>query len=89
VPEGTVAIIDRLLLRLRTTSLDGEDTLMPTIDLIILQLLKKEMAGDHRARKVLLKYQEFAKRGIKRGLEIRFADRGYTRKSRPSGDRDG
>lgn len=88
-PEGTVTIIDRLLLRPRLMSLDGEETLLPTIDVIVLQLLRKELEGSHRARRALLKYQEFAKRGNKRSLEIRFADSDYTRKSRPSGGEDG
>jgi hypothetical protein len=73
LPESTVAIIDRLLLRPRSMSFNGEKSMVPTIDVIVLQLLRQEMSGSHRARKALLKYQEFANRGTRRGLEIRFA----------------
>lgn len=76
-------------MRPRLMTLDGEETLLPTIKVIVLQLLKESMAGNHRARRVLLKYQEFAKRGTRRGLEIRFADNDYMRKPPPSGGENG
>jgi hypothetical protein len=58
-------------------SLNGETTQLTTIEVIILQLLQKEMAGSNRARNALLKYEEFASRTTDRGLEIRFADSDY------------
>jgi hypothetical protein len=78
-PESTIAIIDHLLMRQRSMSLNGEPTQLPTIDVIILQLLQKEMAGSLRARNALLKYEEFANRRSERKLEVRFAEGDYTR----------
>jgi hypothetical protein len=77
--ESTIAIIDQLLMRQRSMSLNGEPTQLPTIDVIILQLLQKEMAGSLRARNTLLKYEEFARRRSERKLEVHFAESDYTR----------
>jgi hypothetical protein len=55
-------------------SLNGEKMQLPTIKVILLQLLQKEMAGSRRARSVLLKYREFAGRTDAQKFEIRFAE---------------
>jgi len=70
-------------------SLNGEPTQLPTIDLIILQLLQKEMAGSLRARSALLKYEEFANRRSERKLEVRFAESDYTRSAVPEEGKNG
>lgn len=82
LPENAAVILDRLLLRSREMRLNGEKTQLPTINVVLLQLLQKEMAGDRRARHVLLKYREFAGRGAAQKLELRFADKNYA--SQPS-----
>jgi len=76
-PKSTTESLDHLLLRPRSMSLNGEKTLMPTIQVILMHLLQKDMAGSRRARNVLLKYREFANRGAKRKLDVRFADNSY------------
>lgn len=76
-PEDAASILERLLLHPRATNLNGEATQLSTLKVILLQLLQKEMAGSRRARNALLKYREFANRGTKRELEIRFAENGY------------
>lgn len=77
-PESTIEILERLLLRPRSMSLNGEKTLMPTIQVILMHLLQKDMAGSRRARNVLLKYREFANRGADQKLDVRFADNSYS-----------
>ncbi len=86
--EGTIAILDRLLMRPRSMALNGERIQVPTIEVIILQLLQKEMAGDLRARRALLKYEEFANRRRERKFNVRFVESDYTR-SIASGEQDG
>lgn len=76
-PEDAASILERLLLHPRATNLNGEATQLSTLKVILLHLLQKEMAGSRRARNALLKYREFANRGTKRELEIRFAANGY------------
>jgi hypothetical protein len=75
--ESTIEILERLLLRPRSMTLNREKTLMPTIQVILMHLLQKDMAGSRRARNVLLKYREFANRGADRKLDVRFADNSY------------
>ena len=55
-------------------SLNGEKMQLPTIKVILMQLLQKEMAGSRRARNVLLKYREFSGRADAQKFEIRFAE---------------
>lgn len=77
--ESTLAIIDRLLLAPIRTSLNGKETRITVLEAIIYQLLQKEIAGDTRASRALLKYEELAKRGANQRLEIEFVDSDYTR----------
>ena len=77
--ESTTAIIDRLLMRPRAISVNGEATQLPTIRVIMLRLVQKEMAGSLRAGNALLKYREFAERRLQKKLEVRFAESDYTR----------
>ena len=74
VTETTLTLLDQLLLRPRSMSLNGEKMQMPTIKVILMQLLQKEMAGSRRARNVLLKYREFASRTDAQKFEIHFAE---------------
>lgn len=74
VSETTLTLLDQLLLRPRSMSLNGEKMQLPTIKVLLMQLLQKEMAGSRRARNVLLKYREFAGRTDAQTFEIRFAE---------------
>lgn len=78
-PESTLDIIDRLLLTSVQTSLNGKATRITILAAIMYQLLQKELAGDVRAGRALLKYEELAKRGAGSRLEIEFSDSDYTR----------
>jgi hypothetical protein len=77
--EGTAAIIDGLLLRPVAITFNGEAMQVPAIEAILLQLLEKGRAGNNRAWRVLLQFQEFARRRSKKELELRFVDNDYTR----------
>jgi hypothetical protein len=77
--RGTVAIIDELLLRPHSISLNGEVQRVSTVEAIVLQLLEKAFAGNGRAWQVLVKYQEFARRRTKKELAVEFVDSDYTR----------
>jgi hypothetical protein len=74
ITETTLTLLDQLLLRPRSMSLNGEKMQLATIKVILLQLLQKDMAGSRRARNVLLKYREFAGRTEGQKFEIRFAE---------------
>ena len=71
-PESTLDLLDRLLLIPRPMTLNGEKMKLPTIKVILLQLLQKEMAGNRRARSTLLKYREFAGQTNAQKFELRF-----------------
>ena len=74
VSETTPTLLDQLLLRPRSMTLNGEKMQLATIKVILLQLLQKDMAGSRRARNILLKYREFAGRTEGQKFEIRFAE---------------
>lgn len=74
VTASTLSLLDQLLMRPRSMSLNGQKLHLQTIKVILLQLLQKEMAGDRRARNVLHRYREFASRTDTQQFEIRFAE---------------
>jgi hypothetical protein len=76
-PATTLAILDRLLLRKVRTSINGEKRDMTTLEAIIHQLVQKEAAGDSRASRVLLKFEELARQGTGAPLQIAFVDSDY------------
>ena len=76
---STLVIIDRLLLTPVQTSLNGKETRITALHAIMYQLLQKEIVGDTRASRALLKYEELAKQGAEQRLEIEFVDSDYTR----------
>jgi hypothetical protein len=78
-PESLVATIDRLLFTPLQVTLNGETKNVSALEAIILQLVQKSMAGNGRASRILLKYQEFANRNTEKKLELTFADNDYTR----------
>ena len=77
--EITLAIIDRLLLAPVQTSLNGKVTRITVLAAIMYQFLQKEVAGDARAGRALLKYEELARHGVENRLELEFIDSDYTR----------
>ena len=77
--KSTVEMIDRFFLKPVEVTVDGETKMVPTLEAILLQLWLKEVSGDPRAMKVLLKYQEFARQNSEPRLEIIFVDSDYTR----------
>ncbi|WP_291846584.1 DUF5681 domain-containing protein [Bradyrhizobium sp.] len=87
---GTVEIIDRLFQRPVEIKLNGEMKKVSTLEAIMMQLLHKESAGNHRATRVRLKYQEFSIQHSKRTTTVEFLDNDYTRAvaaaANPSGD---
>ena len=78
-PENMIAVIDRLLFNPVTITFNGKQTVVTAIEAIVLQLLRKAMEGEAGARRVLLKYQGFARQSAKTPLEVRFLDSDYTR----------
>jgi hypothetical protein len=77
-PESMIAVIDRLLLNPVTITFNGQQRVVTAIEAIVLQLLRKAMDGEPRARRVLLKYQKIARQSAKTRLEVRFLDSDYT-----------
>jgi hypothetical protein len=77
--ESTIVIIDRLLAGRVPITINGETTKVPAAQAIVLQLLKKGMAGSARAWRALLKYKDFANRRCEKRLEVAFVDGDYTR----------
>jgi hypothetical protein len=89
--QGTVSIIDSLLLRPSSITLNGQAQKVPTIEAILLQLLEKAVSGNGRAWQVLVRYQDFARRRMKKELQLTFLDSEYTRalaNSKPRSDND-
>jgi hypothetical protein len=77
--QGTVELIDRLLLQPIKFIEGGETRQVSTLEAILLQLWRKELLGDQRALKVRLQYQELAIRNSKPKLQLTFVDNDYTR----------
>jgi Family of unknown function (DUF5681) len=77
-PQGTVSMTDRLLLARVQITLNGEKKRIPVLEAIVLQLQQKELSGNRQASRVLMRYQEFATRNLKKTLELRFVDNEYT-----------
>jgi Family of unknown function (DUF5681) len=77
--ETTLAMIDRLLVTTVPIALNGHRRRVTALEAILYQLLQKAMAGESRAYRTLLKYQEFASQNSKRKLELTFVESEYTR----------
>lgn len=76
--ESTLAIMDRLLTSRVSITLSGQPKQISAIEAIVLQLMQKAMAGNARAWRALLKYQEFANRHSDKTLQLTFVESGYT-----------
>lgn len=77
--ESDLAIIDRVLLKRIPTLLNGETARITVLAAIMHQLFQKELAGDARAGRVLLKFEDLAKRDTGARAELDFAEDEYSR----------
>jgi hypothetical protein len=74
----TDEIINTLLLAPVVITENGKKRRVTTLEAIILQLWRKELAGDRRALTVRLKYQELAQQQAELKSEITFGQSPYT-----------
>ena len=79
--EGTISILTRLLSARHGISLNGERQTVTVVEAIILQLMQRAFAGDRRARRVMLRYEQFSRRHQGSKLTLRYVDNDYTRAS--------
>jgi Family of unknown function (DUF5681) len=77
--ETAVGLIDKLLLSPVKLTVNDEPQTITALGAIVLQLQLKEMSGNARASRVLLKYKEFASQHTERRVELIFVDGDYTR----------
>jgi hypothetical protein len=71
--------MDRLLARRVSISVSGQAEQVSAIEAIVLHLMQKDMSGNARAGRALLKYEEFANSRSGRSTEFRFVESDYTR----------
>jgi len=76
---STVAIMDELLTRQVSIKISGRARRVTAAAAIVLQLAQKALAGNGRAWRALLKYQEFAHRHSINPPKLTFVDDDYTR----------
>src|SRR6202453_2194345 len=72
--QSTLEIIERLLGRPVSISVNGEQTQASALQAIMLQLVQKVLAGSMRASRTYLQYQEFAARRSTKTTELQFDD---------------
>lgn len=74
----TVELIDKLLLRPVEITVGDKTRKVTTLEAILYRLWLKEVAGDARALKIRMKFQEFARQFSKPRIETVFVDNEYT-----------
>jgi hypothetical protein len=80
-PKGTVALIDAQFEKQVDIVENGASRRVSVFEPILLQLWRKEMAGDKRATTVQLKYHEFvANQGGPGGIVIEYVENDDTRR---------
>src|ERR1700677_1720938 len=72
--QSTLEIIERLLGRPVSISVNGEQTQASALQAIMLQLVQRVLAGSMRASRTYLQYQEFAARRSTKTTELQFDD---------------
>ncbi len=77
--EGTIAILERLLMHPVQIMINGEVGKMSALEAIITQLIQKDLAGNARAARVLRKYRQLATETSEKKLELKFVESDYTR----------
>lgn len=87
--ETAAEMIDRLLSVGLRISVNGKSQQATTLTAIMYALYQKAIAGNIRAKRALLKYDEFAKMNSERKPQLVFLDNDYTRAlAERSGDSD-
>jgi hypothetical protein len=76
---SAIEVIDKLLLSPVKLTINGEIETVTTLEAIVSQLQLKEMSGDARASRVLLRYKEFASQSMEKRVELVFVETDYTR----------
>jgi hypothetical protein len=76
--ETTVELIDRLLLKPVEITVGEKSRKVTTLEAILFRLWQREVAGDTRALKIRMKFQEFARQHSKPRIETVFVDNEYT-----------
>ena len=71
--------IEKLLLRSFEIAEKGGMRTVTALEVIVLQLWQKELAGNRRALSVRLKYEAIARENAGRGVEVELAESDYTR----------
>jgi hypothetical protein len=77
--ETAAEMIDRLLSVGLRISVNGETQQATTLSAIMYALYQKAITGNMHAKRVLLKYDEFAKANLERKPQLVFLDNDYTR----------
>ena len=72
--QSTLEIIEWLLGRPVSISVNAEQTKASALQAIMLQLVQKVLAGSMRASRTYLQYQEFAARRSTKTTELQFDD---------------
>jgi len=77
---STLAIIDGLLMCKVRVSGGSGDQYITALEAITRQLIQEEVAGNARASRVLLKYEQLARQEIRPSQHILFADDPYSQR---------
>jgi hypothetical protein len=77
--ETAAEMIDRLLAVGVQITLNGEKQKATTLTAIMFALSQKAFSGNIRAKRALLKYDEFAKTHSERKVQLAFIDSDYSR----------
>jgi hypothetical protein len=85
----TTPEIDKLLLAPIDITENGKPRRVTTLEAILLQLWRKELAGNRRAFVTRLKYQELAQKHTEATTEITHGDSPYTDVSPPPSETNG
>ena len=72
--QSTLEVVEALLGRSVSISVNGEQTQASALQAIMLQLVQKVLAGSTRASRTYLQYQEFAARRSTKTTELQFDD---------------
>lgn len=70
--ESIVEMVDRLLLSPVKLTLNGETKRVSALEAIVSQLQLKEMSGNARASRILLKYRAFASQHAEKQFQLIF-----------------
>ena len=89
--RSTLDILKKLLARPLPIRVGGETKRVSALEAILLQLTQNALAGNARACRALLTYQEFASKRVIKSVEFKYVESDYTRafsNSTPRSDDD-